>query len=150
MFDVLIYLFEYYLNNNENLFANSDPIKSKLLKTGFTLTDINLACAWLASLNKNHQYKCKTQAFRIFSKIEKIHLDLECRNLLVFLEHSGILSPSHREIVIDRVMALENEVIYLKELKWIVLMVLITQSDDDIAYLRMENIVYDLPPAYLH
>ncbi len=150
MFDILIYLFENYLDDNVDLFPNSHVIRNELLKAGFAFPAINLAFAWLESLDENDHCECETQAFRIFCESEKKHLDLECRNLLIFLEHSGILSPDNREIVIDRAMVLENEAIYLDELKWIVLMVLFTRSDDEIAYSRMEDIVYNLSPAYLH
>ncbi|NTU50789.1 MAG: DUF494 domain-containing protein, partial [Desulfobulbaceae bacterium] len=89
-------------------------------------------------------------AFRIFCDQEKTKLDIECRNLLMFLEHNGILNSANREIVIDRVMALENEEISLEKLKWITLMVLLSQPNEEIAFSRMEDIVYDLLPAYLH
>ena len=69
---------------------------------------------------------------------------------MLSLEHTGILTPAIREIVIDRAMAIENETLSLDELKWTVLMVLLSQSDDDIAFSRMEDIVYDLTPALLH
>ncbi len=88
--------------------------------------------------------------FRIFSAPEQRKLDLACRNLLLFLEHSGILSPANRELVIDRAMAFEDAEILLDELKWIVLMVLLSQADDAVAFSRMEDFVYDLTPAYLH
>jgi len=68
---------------------------------------------------------------------------------LLFLEHGGILTASTREIVIDRVMVLEHEALSLEELKWTVLMVLLSQSDD-VAFSRMEDIVYELTPALLH
>jgi Smg protein len=47
-------------------------------------------------------------------------------------------------------MALEDNDISLDKLKWIVLMVLFSQPGDEHAYARMEDIVYDVPPAYLH
>ncbi|MFA6053229.1 MAG: DUF494 domain-containing protein, partial [Methylobacter sp.] len=81
---------------------------------------------------------------------EKATLDLECRNLLMFLEHNGILNSANREIVIDRAMALENEDISLEKLKWIVLMILLSQPDEEIAFSKMEDIVYNLVPTYLH
>ena len=68
----------------------------------------------------------------------------------MFLEQSGILTPTNRELVIDRVMALEHEEISMEKLKWIVLMVLLSQPDEEIAFSRMEDIVYELIPAYLH
>ena len=89
-------------------------------------------------------------AFRIFCSQEIDKLDLECRNFVLFLEHSGILSSANREIVIDRAMALDNEEISLEKLKWIVLMVLLSQPDEEIAFSRMEDIVYDLVPMYMH
>ena len=52
--------------------------------------------------------------------------------------------------VIDRAMALENEEISMEKLKWIVLMILLSQPDEEIAFSRMEDIVYDLVPTYLH
>jgi Smg protein len=111
---------------------------------------VDLAFSWLESLNQPHQKNCRSQGFRIFTAAEKQQLDLECRGFLISLELSGILSADYREIVIDLAMVLEDENIYLEELKWIVLLVLLTQSDDDTAYSRMENIVYDLSPIYLH
>jgi Smg protein len=38
----------------------------------------------------------------------------------------------------------------MDKLKWIVLMVLLSQPDEEIAFSRMEDMVYDLAPAYLH
>jgi Smg protein len=150
MFDVLIYLVENYLDDNVNLSPNYHTIKTELQKAGFTLSNVNLALKWLASLDEHPRDECHAQAFRIFSEVEKKQLDLNCRNLLIALEHNGILSANHREIVIESTLVLENQVIDLQALKWIILMVLLTQADDEIAYLRMENIVYDLPSARLH
>jgi Smg protein len=60
------------------------------------------------------------------------------------------LSPANREIAIDRAMALKDEDITLDRLKWIVLMVLLSQPGDSTAFSRMEDIVYDLIPTSLH
>jgi len=68
----------------------------------------------------------------------------------MFLEQNGILNSANREIVIDRAMALEDEEISMEKLKWIVLMILLSQPDEEIAFSRMEDIVYDLVPSYLH
>ena len=56
----------------------------------------------------------------------------------------------NREIVIDRVMALDDENISIEKLKWIILMVLVSRPDEEIAFSRMEDIVYDLIPTYLN
>ena len=151
IFDVLIYLFENYLDDDIDLLPDSEGIKTELLQAGFEASEVNSAFDWLETLtDQSDIIPVVTSAFRIFSPQEEKKLDIECRDLLLFLEHSAILTASTREIVIDRAMALENEILSLEELKWTVLMVLLSQTDDDIAFSRMEDIVYELTPALLH
>ena len=152
IFDVLIYLFENYLDDDIDLLpAGSDDIKNELIEAGFEQSEVNNAFVWLEGLTEQSIIKPNiSYAFRIYTHQEEIKLDMECRNFLLSLEHGGILTPTIREIVIDRVMATENETISLDELKWTILMVLLSQSDDDIAFSRMEDIVYDLTPTLLH
>lgn len=151
IFDVLIYLFENYLDDDVELLPESEDIKTELLQAGFEAKEVNNAFDWLGSLTEQSQIQPSISApFRIFCPEEEVKLDVECRNFLLSMEHSAILTPTTREIVIDRVMALENEKLSLDELKWTILMVLLSQSDDDIAYARMEDIVYDLTPTLLH
>ncbi|MCF6251194.1 MAG: DUF494 domain-containing protein [Methylococcaceae bacterium] len=151
IFDVLIYLFENYLDDDIDLLPDSEGIKTELLQAGFEAAEVNSAFDWLETLTEQSNIKPNiTSAFRIFCQQEEVKLDIECRNFLLFLEHTGILTATTREIVIDRAMAIENEKLTLDELKWTVLMVLLSQSDDDVAFSRMEDIVYDLTPALLH
>ena len=65
-------------------------------------------------------------------------------------EKNGIINSANREIVIDRAMALEDEDISLEKLKWIVLMVLLSLPDEALAFSRMEDMIYDFAPDYLH
>ena len=151
IFDVLMYLFENYMEDEIEMLPDSDVIRTELLEAGFESCEVNKAFDWLESLSLQRTIKpTAAPAFRIFCAQEKAKLDLECRDLIMFLEQSGILNSSNREIVIDRAMALENEEISLEKLKWIVLMVLLSQPDEEVAFSRMEDIVYDLVPAYLH
>jgi Smg protein len=55
---------------------------------------------------------------RIFDTLEQARLDTDCRGYLVYLEHVGILSPTQRERVIDRLMALDGDDIDIEKLKW--------------------------------
>jgi Smg protein len=133
------------------MLPDSDVIRTELLEAGFESCEVNKAFDWLDSLSLQRTIKpTVAPAFRIFCAEEIAKLDLECRNLIMFLEQSGILNSANREIVIDRAMALENEDISMEKLKWIVLMVLLSQPDEEIAFSRMEDIVYDLVPTYLH
>jgi Smg protein len=65
----------------------------------------------------------------------------KCRGFLLYLEHAGVLNLHERELVIDRVMALETEEINIQQLKWVVLMVLFNQPDKEAAITWMEDIV---------
>jgi Smg protein len=151
IFDVLMYLFENYMEDEIEMLPDSDVIRTELLEAGFESCEVNKAFDWLDSLTLQRTIKpTVAPAFRIFCPQEIEKLDLECRNLIMFLEQNGILTSASREIVIDRAMALENEEISMEKLKWIVLMVLLSQPDEEIAFSRMEDMVYDLVPAYLH
>lgn len=146
-----MYLFENYLDDDADIPPDNDAIRTDLLDAGFDAFEVNKAFDWLDSLTLQNSIKPSlAPAFRIFSNQEIAKLDIECRNFLIFLEQCGILQPHNREIVIDRVMALEGDEISLDNLKWIVLMVLFSQPGEDAAYSRMEDIVYDVQPAYLH
>ena len=151
IFDVLMYLFENYMDDEIDILPDSDIVKTELLEAGFEQMEVTQAFTWLESLSQQRTINsAKSPTFRIFCSQEMAKLDLDCRNLIMFLEQIGILKSTNREIVIDRAMALENEDISIEKLKWIVLMVLLSQPNEEIAFSRMEDIVYDLTPNYLH
>lgn len=151
IFDVLIYLFENYLDGDSENYPDTSVIADELLEAGFQQPNVNKAFDWLESLADMESISPNVNSsFRIFAAQECAALDLDCRNFLMFLEHGGILNPMNREIVIDRAVALQDEEITLDRLKWIVLMVLLSQPGDGAAYSRMEDIVYDLIPNSLH
>ena len=68
----------------------------------------------------------------------------------MFLEQTAVLDHNTREMVIDRVMALESEEIDLEQLKWVVLMVLFNQPGREAAYAWMEDLVFDEMPGIIH
>lgn len=151
VFDVLIYLFENYMEGDVELSPDPDIVRTELLEAGFPHSEVNKAFDWLESLTEKQAIKSvSTPAFRVFSTREMAKLDADCRGLLMFLEQSGILTADNRELVIDRVMAFNEENISLENLKWIILMVLFSQPDEEIAFARMENLVYESLPSYLH
>jgi len=151
IFEVLMYLFENYLEDEFETLPDSDVIRTELLEAGFEQIEVSKAFDWLESLSIRRAIKpTVASTFRIFSNQEKSRLDIECRDFIMFLEQTGILSSANREIVLDRIMALENEEISLEKLKWIILMVLLSQQEDEVAFSRMEDIVYDNIPLSFH
>jgi len=77
-------------------------------------------------------------------------LDSECRGYLLKLEQMGIFTPASRELVIDRVMALEADEITIEQLRWVSLIVLYNLANSDIPYSWLEDIVMDLSSSHIH
>ncbi|MDD5754529.1 MAG: DUF494 domain-containing protein [Methylococcales bacterium] len=151
IFDVLMYLFDNYMDDDSELSPDNDAVKTELLEAGFEHKDVTKAFDWLESLAiEDLDIAAQaTSSFRIFSPFEKERLDVECQDLMMTLERTGILNSVNRELVLDRAIALE-ETLSLEKLKWIVLIVLLNQPDEELALARMEDMIYDLIPTYLH
>lgn len=131
MYDVLVYLFE---NCQQTEVAyDSDRVAKKLSAAGFEDADISEALHWLAGVVRAPQAGLDKlpdaqRSFRAFAPRELAKLDAECRGFLLTLEHSGILNPQTRELVIERSLAASGEALSLEQLKLIVLMVLWNQQ----------------------
>jgi len=82
--------------------------------------------------------------------LESEKLDVESRGFVLFLEQCGILDSANRELVIDRVMALDTHEIDLEQLKWIILMVLFNLPGQEAAYASMEDLVFEGVTGSLH
>lgn len=152
--DVLIYLFDHYVEEELELYPDQDDLKTQLTEAGFTDTQVNKAIDWLESLalqkDSLEQNVDHSQSIRIFSDVENEKLDVECKGFLLFLEHTRIIDSEDRELVIERAMALETEYIELQQLKWVVLMVLFNRPGKEAAFTWMEDIVMDDIEAIIH
>lgn len=156
MLDVLMYLFENYMDDEVEINPDHETLKADLMEAGFHHTEVNKALAWLeglAMLKQDPPQRVPTsgrQSIRLFSDYETGRLSVECRGFLLFLEQVGVLDQVNRELVIDRVMALETEETDLEQLKWVVLMVLFNQPGQEAALAWMEDLVFDEMAGYLH
>ncbi|MCB1760982.1 MAG: DUF494 domain-containing protein [Gammaproteobacteria bacterium] len=152
--DILIYLFENYMDSDQNPPSDQDVIHEELLQAGFPEVEIDKAFQWMEELALRQENRLLQSrdagSIRVYNDDEIHRLDTECRGLLLFLEHNNILDPANRELVIDRAMALDTQQVGVDELKWIVLMVLINQPGQESAFAQMEDLVYNDVPAYLH
>jgi Smg protein len=131
MYDVLVYVFE---NCKQTEVADdSERVAKRLSAAGFEDSDISEALHWLAGVLRAPQAGLDKlpdarRSFRAFATRELSKLDAQCRGFLMTLEHSGILDPQTRELVIERSLAASGEVLTLEQLKLIVLMVLWNQQ----------------------
>lgn len=153
VFDVLIYLFENYLDT-EGEPADPESLRDELQQVGFPEAEVEKAFDWLEGLSEQQGDSAYTtpadQSIRIYTSHERERLGVECQGFLLFLEQMGILDQTSRELVIDRFMALGSEEPSLEQLKWVVLMVLFNQPGSEAAYAWMEDLVYENQPGFLH
>lgn len=155
VFDVLMYLFDNYFEDDYEINSDQESLKYELAQAGFGDNQVSKAFDWLEglALQKNliqSDNLTEKSTLRMYSEREMEKLDVECRGFLIFLEQSGVLDAFDREVVIDRAMALEAEEIDLQQLKWVVLMVLLNQPGKEAAFTWMEDIVMDDTQIGLH
>ena len=154
--DVLMYIFSSYTERDDALPEDRDSIDADLLDAGFDPLEIDKAFDWLDGLAMAEnlpELMQSSQAIRIYSSHEKQRLDANLQGFLLFLEQSGVLTPELREMVINRIMALDNEgIIDIDEFRWVVMMVLFNNSvdQDESTLMYYEDIVFDDQPALFH
>jgi Smg protein len=153
--DVLMYIFDNYIEDDLDFMPDQESLRNQLVEAGFRDQQIEKAFAWLEGLAsfKGHAdsiHLSELPSLRLFSGQELDRLDADCRGFLLFLEQAKVLNSQERELVIDRIMALESDDIDLQQLKWVVLMVLFNQPDKEAAITWMEDIVMDDINANLH
>lgn len=146
MFEVLMYLFENYMDGSVSLSADQGTIMAELEQVGFSRNEIGRALDWLDGLNRVQETvqagpPLTTHAIRHFVLEESERLGLEARGFLLYLEQLGILDPMTREIVIDRLMALDSREVDLGRVKWVVLIALFNQPDKKSALSLLQDMI---------
>ncbi len=152
--DVLMYLFETYVDTEEDPEPDQHELRMELSRAGFGDSEIERALEWLDGLTdhqENLNYgNLSGQGTRIFNEFEHRRLDANCRGYITYLEQIGILSPPQRELLVDRLLALESTDIDVEQIKWVVLMVLFSQPGQEQAYARMEDLVFEENAGSVH
>ena len=151
--DVLMFLFERYLGDDDAIMDERDDMHSQLEEMGFEHLEISQAFDWLEDLallqdGAEHNACASHDSVRIFSDEEKAVLNENGCGFLIYLEQTGILTPVTRELVLDRVIALEHE-LDIEQLKWITMIVLHTHPGEENAFAWMESLVFDEVVDYM-
>jgi len=150
--DILIYLFENYFDAELELAPepDRDTLKEELERAGFSEREVGRALEWLEQLCADPErtgalsgLDQATRSIRVFDAREQARLDSDCRGYILYLENIGIVNAAQRELVIDRLLALDARQIDIEQVKWVVLMVLFSQPGQENALLRMEDLVFD-------
>jgi Smg protein len=146
--DILIYLFENYFDAEREAAPepDRDTLKDELERAGFSEREVGRALEWLEQLCADPERAGAippSRSIRVFDAREQTRLDIECRGYILYLENIGIVNAAQRELVIDRLLALDARQIDVEQVKWVVLMVLFSQPGQENALLRMEDLVFD-------
>lgn len=154
MFEVLMYLFENHMQSNCKLHVTEDVLIAELVEqAGFNSMIVDQALSWLDGLlfiQEQTVPSASSQSIRIFSHYEIQKLSLEIISFLLSLQNMSILNTITRELVIDRLMAIEEHEIDLAQVKWVILLVLFNQPDQEAALACMENLVLENTAYGLH
>jgi Smg protein len=151
--DVLLYLFEHYFYDDPDAVRDRDSLQNGLIQAGFSPAEINKAFDWLDELARQRPVSSVARLdtpVRVYAEPELDRLDIECRGFLMFLEQSGVIDADQRELVLDRVMALDQDEVDVDDLKWVVLMVLFNQPGSEAAYAWMESQMFEDEPEPVH
>lgn len=154
--DVLIYLFENYMFDDDGYEPDQETLMLELSQAGFEHGMIDQAFEWLenlATLCEQHPEELPMDlggSIRHFTAEESEHLNLEARGLLLSLEQCGVLNPISREMVIDQLMALGVEPVEIDHIKWVILMVLSNYTGGDGITELTETLVLDGIHACIH
>jgi Smg protein len=151
--DVLMYLFETFVDSEDEPEPNRNELREELERAGFGDREIDRALEWLDGLNVDEADAGdapRSAAIRVYDRGEQERLDSASRGYLLHLEQIGILPPAQRELVIDRLLALDSEEIDIDQIKWVVMMVLFSQPGHEQAYAQMEDLVFAEEPGWVH
>lgn len=152
MFDVLVYLFENYYTPDSC--PDADALAKKLTAAGFEEDEIDEALDWLSGLAHATEDAVplaliQSDAVRIFASEEWQQLGTEAIGFISFLESAKVLSPTLREILIERAMAIGEAPVPLEKLKIVALMVLWSQ-EAEIDNLILDELLEDDEERQLH
>lgn len=146
MFEVLMFLFENYMDGGVVLKADTGDIAVELERIGFERHEIDRALDWLDGLVAvqtaiSTPPGLSPHAIRCFSPDESERISVQARGFILYLEQVNILDPLTREIVIDRIMALDARDIDLPRVRWVILMALFNQPEKKSALLLLQDMI---------
>lgn len=130
--EILSYLFKKCASQDVLLPHSHEEVIDKLRLKGVSEENISQAFMWLAMLQQQScltKISAESKSLRIFDESELKKLGTAGYGFIVFLEKAGILDAQTRELVINQLMLLPQPTCELIEIKWVVLVVLISCTD---------------------
>lgn len=152
--DLLMYLFENYIYDEPENQPDRESLGDSLEEAGFSSGEIDRAFHWLDELAEQRLRpelpSVSDYPIRIYNDEEIRRLDAAVRGFIMYLENVGVIDAARREVVIDRLVALDAEDVGIEEVKWVVLMVLFNQPGQEANYAWMEDLMFDEESEHKH
>jgi len=152
--DVLMFMFQSYVEDNEEVELDKESLHKNLSDAGFADQNIEKAFAWLEGLpgvdDTSLINKPTNNSFRLFSEAEHLKIGEEGLSFLMFLERLGIYNSEIREHVMDRIMALDTQSVDLSQIRWVVLMILFNTPGNESSYTWLQNLNSEKALPYIH
>lgn len=125
MFEVLVYMFENYIDSQFR--PDENTLSKELAAAGFDEQDISHAFHWFGQLERKTSepeslVSPKHTSSRIFTADELVKISFESLSFILFLVQANILDAVQRELILDFAMKLPQDSISHDEFRWIVLM----------------------------
>lgn len=140
--DILQFLFEHCVDEEAGLPLDRAALQAQLMEVGFDEHQVEKAFDWLQAFSEEPELEPRhhRNSLRLYTPLEQEKLGIEGMGFMLVLEQSGVLEHHTRELVINRVMALEGETVELPQLKWIVFMVLVNQPNQDTTVMWLDHL----------
>lgn len=137
MVEVLAFLFENFLHRQIDIQAHFDQIARELPQVGFDVEEVDGAMDWLDETLRSERFDTpllkESRSPRLFTALEIAKIDNEARGMIYFLSNNCLITPSIRELLIDRAMALRINTVTKTELRWVLLFVMMnTHARQDV------------------
>jgi len=147
--DILIYVFDHYMLVETPEVPRREHLARDLERAGFARAKVERALDWLTELAFHQEPAAAAQparanGVRVFTDGELMRLSTECRGLLLTLERAQVLNAQQREVVIERMLALDADEPDTEQLKWVVLMVLSSQPGCELAVERLGGLMQEV------
>ena len=151
--DTVLYLFENYLEDCEET-PQRATLENALHSSGFPEPTVSRALDWLEVLDSPADEltlgASSPEACRVFSPEESLRLTPGARGFLLYLGQIGVLAPSQRELVIERLLALDSDDVDIEEVQWVVLLSLFRRPGQEAAFAQMEDLLYAEMAEFAH
>ena len=147
--DILIYVFDRYMLVEMPAVPQREHLARDLERAGFARAKVERALDWLTDLAFRQERAApvpagaQPQGVRVFTDGELMRLSTECRGLLLTLERAQVLTAQQREVVIERMLALDADEPDTEQLNWVVLMVLSSQPGCELAVEKLGGLMLE-------